>query len=249
MSWKRYFLFLLASFVACLLFFFFYPWPQPTQDSVSVGVWRDFNQDNFIVEIDSNRILILKNGPVLYQQKGNWANHAFYCDSHLDAPAEFVVARELANEDLELEMKYFDPNDGSVITCTKIMRGAFEIHPYPTSDTPGLVVTYPPPKGLIRVGMLEADLSTLPWASSEVDIQDDNSNSLLATNIYRYRSDNPNLPELRVTVLHGRVTAVSGGAEDTGDAPYVLPPPAPPPSANSNNPSLAVFLFDLFFKK
>jgi hypothetical protein len=186
---------------------------------------------------------------------GHWTAHTFYCDSNLDAPAEISIAHELPNEDLEVDIGHFLPYHPGKITCVKVFRLADEDDrpPYP-KNVPGQTVTYPPPKGLIRPGMLECDLEMLPWHADRVDEQpigvvvndtvlSDGSHNqpyFPAMNapqdpnppaVYTFHSDRPGLPKLLVTVYHGRVTEVTGGAEENDDFPYQFPKRSSPVSA------------------
>lgn len=217
-----------------------------------IGVWTDFNQSSFEVTV-SNKDISVKQGNSTYEKKGHWENNTFYCSSDSSPPAEVAVAHELANESLQVEMKYFNPTDTSVFICTKTQRGYNEANPTPTSDS-GAAVTYPPPKGAIKVGMLEADLQYLPWKSYKVEMQ--GNDSIHGPNIYCYRTDDPKLPELRVTVFNGSVTEVVGGAEDEPDSSALgstnngaSSEKTPASSPQKDNFSWTLWLFKLIFDK
>ncbi len=248
--------------------------------SYVVAEWRDYD-DSGGTTLDAT---ILKDQLILdmsdahsskrITEKGRWSAHAFYCDSHLDAPSEVEVARELKNEDLELDIGRFLPDRPGRITLVKSMRGLKEGYqpPYPV-NVPGQTVSYPPPKGLIQPGMLECDLQTLPWRPDKIELapslvtvntttlSDGRSNRNYfppydsipeGSSVYTYHSDRRDAPKLLVTVYHGRVTQVVGGAEATADLPYNLPPPQPPPpedTAQREDKSWWSWLFDLLLKK
>ena len=209
------------------------------------------------------------------EEKGHWNLHSFFCDSHLDAPPEVIVARELKNEDLEVDIGRFLPNHPGKIVCVKVARTFDDDRPpYPVT-VPGQTVSYPPPKGLIRVGMLEWDLDMLPWHADKIEaapivviadtttlsdgkrnqnyfpaFENKNDNDELPK-VYTYRSDRADAPQLLVTVYHGKVTQVVGGAEETADIPYTLPPAPAPDTAQEQDKDTGWvgWLFDLLFKK
>ena len=211
-----------------------------------IGQWRDFSQEDFEVQIVHNEssgetISISKSHKVVFEKKGHWTNNTFYCASPTSPSDEVEVARELMDESLEVNMEFFDPYQYLKAICTKTQRGYKEPHPYPVTE-PGKVVAYPPPKGLIKPGMLQADLDYLPWGPDKTEMINSGS-------IYCYHSDNPNLPELRVTVINGKVTDVVGGAEDTAGPSYSPPPDTTTTTEDNSNRSWTMWLFDLIFKK
>jgi hypothetical protein len=97
--------------------------------------------------------------------------------------------------------------------------------------------------------MLEADLKNLPWQSGTVEDQGEDSE--VGPDIYHFHSDNPDLPELLVTVYKGKVTEVNGGAEGTTGPNFVNPidPANPAPGYQEGSSSWSSWLFDLLFKK
>jgi hypothetical protein len=78
-----------------------------------IGGWRDYNQKDFHVEIWNDHITVTQN-QIVYEKKGRWGSHSYFCDAGLDAPQEVVAARELKDESLEVHMEYFKPDDKSV---------------------------------------------------------------------------------------------------------------------------------------
>ncbi len=251
--------------------------------SYVVAEWRDYDDPGLIglqVIISSDQITIdvppAKSGAFKRTtEKGRWSSHNFYCDSHLDAPAAVVVASELKNEDLELDAGRFFSNHSGKITLVKISRGLKDYHPLFPVYAAGQTVSYPPPKGLIRPGMLECDLQTLPWRADDIEsmttpavvdfnrLSDGSQNKNFLGNqndpgdepepgqVYRFHTDRADLPPLLVTVYHGRVVQVVGGAEETADIPFTLPPPRAPEEApaQGGKTSWAAWWFDLIFRK
>jgi hypothetical protein len=247
-------------------------------EALMVGQWTNYDDPSLMgleVTIIPNEIVIFAlNQKTMkmesYKETGRWRSHAFYCDSHTDSPAEVQVASELPNEDLQLNLKYFSPSLPDQALCVLKRRNPTVYHPYPVY-APGQTVTYPPPKGLIRPGMLECDLQTLPWRPDHVQLPDsvvdarppqtlsdgtqipqppDPLDNPPQNTVYTYHSDRADAPQLLVTVYHGRVIQVDGGAEETGDIPYAQPPP--PNSSETpkdDNSSWAGWLFDLLFSK
>jgi hypothetical protein len=247
--------------------------------SYMIATWRDYDDPDLKglqVTVGTDRIDVDVPATPTFkriEEKGHWNLHAFYCDTHLDAPAEMIVARELKNEDLELDVGHFIPSHPGKIVCVKMSR-ICEPFPYPTT-VPGQTVTYPPPKGLIRPGMLECDLQMLPWHSDKVEVTPtvvtvdtttlsdgkknqnyfswNQQNEDDPSSVYYYHSDRSDAPQLLVTVYHGRVVQVVGGAEETADIPYQLPPPPAPEvphgQDNDTDTGWAGWLFDLLFKK
>ena len=72
-------------------------------------------------------------------------------------------------------------------------------------------ITYPPPKGTITFNMTEYDLRSLPWKAESVMATGNDAYSRGV--VYHYRSDDPKIPALDVTVMNRRVTMMRGGYE------------------------------------
>jgi hypothetical protein len=250
--------------------------------SYMIATWRDYDDADLKgldVSVGTNDIVIDVPATPVYKQimeKGHWNLHAFYCDSHVDSPPEVEVARELKNEDLEVDINRYLPSHAGKIICVKVARIIDIERPLYPENVPGQKVSYPPPKGLIRVGMLQWDLEMLPWRADHIesapivinvdtstlsdgkrnqnffpseDAGNDDNDEL--SQVYTYHSDRADAPKLLVTVYHGRVTEVTGGAEETSDVPYQLPP-SPSPATESPDDaqrSWAAWWFDLLFKK
>jgi hypothetical protein len=244
--------FLVGCFCIALLLTFYLNGPRSINSwKTFVGTWQDYDDsslEGLHVTIAPNQITVdYRNGAQFKRvtEKGRWTWHCFYVDSHLDAPPEVVVARELKNEDLEVNLSHFLPGQPDKVTLVMILRGGAQFDPYPVYKN-GLVVSYPPPKGLIRPGMLEWDLQNLPWHSDRIEMQEDSSSE-----VYTYHSDRPDATQLLVTVVKGRVVQVTGGAEDTADEPYRFPdaPAEDTPAEDHKDRSWGEWLFDLIFKK
>lgn len=253
---------------------------RPSGEDYMIATWRDYDDRGLRgleVSVGTDRIIVdVPATPVFKQiiEKGHWNLHSFYCDSHVDEPSEVIVARELKNEDLEVDIGRFLPDHPGKIVCVKVERTIDEERPPYPVIIPGQTVSYPPPKGLIRVGMLEWDLDTLPWHADKIEFtpsvvtvdtttlsdgkrnqnyfptredRDDNDES---PKVYTFHSDRSDAPQLLVTVYHGRVIQVTGGAEETADIPYRLPPPT---SDKAQEPDKETdwenWLFDLLFKR
>jgi hypothetical protein len=256
---------LIGCFAIAVYFVLFVPHGGSARASgrpYMIATWRDYGDpgaDGVEVTVGTDQILV--DVPAMPQfrrftEKGRWSGHTFYCDSHLDAPPEIAVARELPNEDLEVDIGHFLPDQTGTITCVKVMRidDDDERPPYPVNE-PGQTVSYPPPKGLIHPGTLECDLQMLPWHADSIvaaPIVVEVNTTVLSDGTpgksyfppfgeahdprppetYIYHSDRPGLPKLLVTVYHGRVTKVTGGAEESDDFPYQFPNhPQPPPAS------------------
>lgn len=235
--------------------------------SRQIAEWRVYGDPSYMIAIFPDVIYVdeinMTGQPQRYTEKGTWRAHSFYCDSHLDAPAEIAVASEQGNEDLELDIGFLKGGPSQKLTAVKILRGNAEFHPYPTYSNNDKV-TYPPPRGLVHPGMLEADLQTLPWRPDRIDINPDEvqnaenayqqglpmprDDNPTYKELYTYHSDRADLPQLRVTVEEGRVTRVEGGAEDTDDVPYQVPsPPAREDGEQPEPASHASWIARFFF--
>lgn len=261
MSWIKYAVFFAAVF-AVFMFIAVYALLHPPGHSAGfVGYWMnydDFSMPQFVVSKTSAGYWRENK---LHQVKGHWTNKAFYSPSPDDPSQEVIVAKELPDEDLEVYLKYFDPSDPRTVTLVKSLRMPDEYHPYPVG-VPGQKESYPPPKGMIKPGMLEADLHALPWQPytneepqyvMEEQIVTGSYHGSTFTNawphVWVYKSDDPSLPELRVTTERGRVTQVVGGAEDAPGPSYFPPPDTTTSSTDDTNESWGQWLFDLLFRK
>ncbi len=201
-----------------------------------VAEWRCFDRASFHVVIKKAEILVHDEKRLL-RQKGEWAHHQF---SFKNSQGETLTAAiELKDESLEVHMASLDPKNSDVVVCTKTYRGDLDDQIYHPRSSYGKI-TYPPPPGAIQVGMLEADMLRLPWSSQVIDFGC--TNSEVGPNIYHYRSDNPRLPELLVTVYKGRVIDLSGGAEE-------IDPSFPSAPQNPSDSNWIDWLLNLAFRR
>jgi len=117
------------------------------------------------------------------------------------------VAKIISPEELELHRSAFDPGSLEVDVLYKERGNDAEMQAiaakYPT------LITYPPPAGVIKYWMTEYELTTLPWKPDHIEIPDDPAYARRM--IYVYRSDNPHLDKLEVTVKNHRVVEIKGG--------------------------------------
>jgi hypothetical protein len=213
-----------------------------------IATWHTYGiEPGFDVSVGTDRMDVdeLVPGVAKRQEiRGHWTAHAFYVDSTLDTSTQTAVAHEMKDEDLEVNLGYFKPGLPDKVTCVMLHRTFPQDSPFPIE---GEVkpVTYPPPRGLIRVGMLECDLQTLPWHADHIEntgvvihapYEDHLSDGTVNTvryndqgdddrnppTYYSYHSDRPGVPKLVVQVYRGRVVEVAGGAEEASDIPYRL---------------------------
>ena len=261
LGYTAFFLGVFAVFIGIACYAYF----SPRGYSVGmVATWQDYDDGLSPVTVTRSHLSFYEHQK-LRQAAGHWTDKTFFAASLDDRPGEIMVARELPNEDLRIDMSAFDPGDHRQLTCVMLMRGTEIAHPYPVGK-PGEKVSYPPPKGLIREGMLEADLEALPWQPytreepDYVAMESSNRGSYHGSSVFnnwpsvwKYKSNDPNLPELQVTVEKGRVTHVIGGAEGTPGPSYIPDTNSPgdgagASSASPDDRSWGRWLFDLLFK-
>jgi hypothetical protein len=259
------------------------PWGVRVSDKgvpYMIATWRDYvdhDIQGLEVTVGTNQIIIDVPASPQYKrttEQGHWDFHAFYVDSNVDSPAEVMVAHELRNEDLEVEIGRYVPSHPGKIVCVKTCRIIDDRPPYPVV-VPGKTVAYPPPRGLIRAGMLQCDLDTLPWHADKIEsrgvvivadvnkLSDGKSNQNYfppfpsddndaePAQVYTYHSDRSDAPQLLVTVHRGRVIGITGGAEETADIPYRLPAPESPAfeSPSQDNRTWGGWLWNLIYTK
>ena len=146
-------------------------------------------------------------GQGTYGTQGQWRSDGFWCMAK-DGSGEFEAAKLLNAEEIELHLAAFYSGNAEILTLYKQRGGDDEMkalaakYPQP--------VSYPPPQGVISVGMTEYQLTTLPWKPDKLmpSLGDDKADD---ATIYNYHSDNPSLMELRVTVRNHRVIGIGGG--------------------------------------
>ena len=69
-------------------------------------------------------------------------------------------------------------------------------------------LTYPPPASVFKYWMSEYALKCLPWRVDHLEVTGDRYDRGI---VYVYRSDDPKVPRLEVTVKNHRVVKVSSG--------------------------------------
>jgi len=231
-----------------------------TGGSAGVGGWyMEYDHDLGQFTAFKTKISFYQ-GAQEHHALGTWSHHTFYPEGQAgDATA--VIAQILPNEDLLMDLSKFDPPMPLMVTAVRSGRVPGAFHPYPVGNA-GSRPAYPPPKGLIKPGMLECDLAELPWqpyVKDEPPITDPwhpNDHSAFGTDIvngwprtWRYKSDDPQLPELRVLVEKGHVTQVSGGAEETDAIDYATPSAPQDGDDNDSARTWLQWLIGLFLGK
>ena len=139
-------------------------------------------------------------------KQGEWRNNGFWCQAP-DSTDEVEVAKITSPEELELHESAFEPNNPKVDVLYKEQGNAAEMKAIADKYPPP--ITYPPPAGVIKYWMTEYELTTLPWKPDHLEITGDEPYSLGV--VYVYRSDDPHLDKLQVTVKNHRVVEVKGG--------------------------------------
>jgi hypothetical protein len=139
-------------------------------------------------------------------KQGQWRDNGFWCQKP-DGSEEVEVARIVSPEELELHVSAFDPGNPTVDVLYKQRGNDAEMQALAVKYPPP--ITYPPPAGVIKYWMTEYELTSLPWKADHIEIPDDPSYSRRM--IYVYRSDNPHLDKLEVTVKNHRVVEIKGG--------------------------------------
>lgn len=153
--------------------------------------------------------------------QGKWRGDGFWCEVK-DGSGEIETVKIISDDAIELHLAAFYPGNSEVLTLYKVRGNDKEMQALATKYPQN--ITYPPPQGVISVGMTEYQLTTLPWKADQVmPVPDDpskfdpnstgfrHSDKADDATIYSYRSDNPSLIELKVTVKNHKVIAVSGG--------------------------------------
>jgi hypothetical protein len=140
--------------------------------------------------------------------QGQWREDGFWCQK-ADGSGEVEVAKLVSPEEIELHISAFDPLNQEVDVLYKERGSDAEMESvaarYPQP------ITYPPPAGVVKFGMTEYQLKSLPWKADQIAPTYDDSYS--RGTIYTYHSDNPSLEELKVTVKNRRVVLIKGGNE------------------------------------
>jgi hypothetical protein len=159
--------------------------------------------------------------------EGHWRDDAFWCAAR-DGSGEYAAAKVLPDDQLELHLEAFYPNNKEVLTLYK--KEGSDAEKQMIAKKYPLPLEYPPPKGTFTAGMTEYQLQSLPWKPTistlmnQDDINKERDEAYLNGGassqvirvvgvLYTYHSDNPNLTDLKVTVKDHHVSEVSGGNE------------------------------------
>jgi hypothetical protein len=138
---------------------------------------------------------------------GKWHDNGFWA-ANADGSGETEVARLIDPLDMEVHVAAFYPGRTDVVTLYKVQGSAAEkaaiAAKYPTP------LTYPPAKGVITYNMTEYDLNSLPWRVQYIEAVGD---VYSRGTLYHYRSDDPKIPPLEVTVKLHHVIEIQGGYE------------------------------------
>ncbi len=160
-------------------------------------------------------------GSGTYYAGGEWRGDGFWCQAK-DGSGEIEAVKVTAPEFVDVRLGAFLPGSSEVVTLYKEKGSPAEMKAL-AEKFPG-PITYPPPAGVITVGLTEFQLRALPWqpgqtlradTQSDLDavwgVQDRGASKDEDAEILCYHSDDPRLVELRVTVRRHKVVAVSGG--------------------------------------
>ena len=147
-------------------------------------------------------------GPL--KQEGTWHDNGFWI-KNADGSGETEAARIVDPLDIEVHVHAFIPSRSDVVVLYKSTGSAAEKAAL-AAKYPG-PITYPPPKGVITYYMSEYDLKSLPWQAKFLSSGDGDDEPYSHGITYHYRSDDPKVPELEVTLKNRRVVKISGGYE------------------------------------
>ena len=177
-----------------------------------VGIWNYENNDRepseqpvmLTLEIYSTRLnFSTGNGP--HFKDGRWHDDGFWCEAP-DGSGEIEVARVTSPEEIEFHRSAIDPADPTVDHLYKDRGSDAEMAAiaakYPSP------LTYPPPASVFKYWMSEYALKCLPWRVDHLEVTGDRYDRGI---VYVYRSDDPKVLPLEVTVKNHRVVKVSSG--------------------------------------
>jgi len=139
--------------------------------------------------------------------EGHWRNNGFWY-AKPDGSGEVEVCHLNDPLNLNLHLSAFNSGEQGDVVLYK-ERGTDDemkaLHDkYPQN------VTYPPPAGVIKYGMSQYELENLPWQSNREEVNQDEP-EVTRGRIWVYRSDDPHVSELRVTLKNHRVVRIEGG--------------------------------------
>ena len=177
-----------------------------------VGIWSYENTDRdpsqkpvmLSLEIYATRLnFSTGNGP--HFMDGRWHDNGFWCQA-ADGSGEVEVAKVTSPEEIEFHRSTIDPANQTVDHLYKDRGSDAELAAiaakYPSP------VTYPPPASVFKYWMSEYDLKCLPWRVDHLEVTGEQYARGL---VYVYRSDDPKIPPLKITVKNHRVVKVSSG--------------------------------------
>ena len=184
-----------------------------------IGVWTYDNNDTRMpaerpvfwqVTIYPHR-LEYSSGSGSHAKEGEWRNGGFWCAAS-GGSGDVEAVKMLDEENVELHMSTLDPGNETVLKLYKTMGSEAEAQAikarYPEP------IRYPPPDGVIRVGMTEYQLRSLPWKIEEVETVGQARYERGTDCIYH--SDDPHIEKLHVLLKNHRVTAV----RNSNDQPF-----------------------------
>src|ERR1700735_5529492 len=97
--------------------------------------------------------------------EGQWRDGGFWCEAK-DGSGEIQAVRVLDPENVELKLAAFYPGNKSTLQLYKEQGTDAETKALAAKYTQP--IAYPPPAGIIAVGMTEFQMRSLPWQPKEV---------------------------------------------------------------------------------
>jgi hypothetical protein len=188
---------------------------HPPQEDTSdlIGIWGFENSTRqpdempilLTLSVHSTRIEF-SSGNGSESKQGEWRDNGFWCQKP-DGSGEVEVVKTLNTEEVEFHQSAFYPGNQEIDVLYKERGNDAEMQALAAKYPPP--ITYPPPAGVIKYWMTEYELTSLPWKPDHLEVTGDEPYSRGI--IYVYRSDNPQLDKLEVTVKNHRVVQIKGG--------------------------------------
>jgi hypothetical protein len=144
---------------------------------------------------------------------GQWRNDGFLY-SKPDGSGEVEVCHLKDPLNLELHLDAFNSAERGDTVLYK-EQGSEEEMQAIKDRYPG-PITYPPPADVFKFWMSEYELTHLPWRADRIESWGSDP-AYSRSKIYDFHSDNPQVPQLQVTVKNHRVIKVSSGTSDPLD--------------------------------
>jgi hypothetical protein len=141
---------------------------------------------------------------------GQWRDDGFWY-SKPDGSGDVEVCHLQDPLNLEIHLSAFNSGEQGDNVLYK-ERGSDEEMKEITNRYPA-PITYPPPADVFKFWMSEYELNSLPWRADRIEVWNDDP-AYSRAKIYDYHSDNPQIPQLQVTVKNHRVVKVSSGTSD-----------------------------------